>query len=71
MILDLVAAADAIRGKVNEAIDQFAARGFRSLGVAQYDDHNQWRFLGVLPLYDPPREDSKSTIATARKWAAP
>ncbi len=66
VILDLVGATDAIRGKVNETIDKFAARGFRSLGVAQYDDHNQWRFLGVLPLFDPPREDSKSTIATAR-----
>lgn len=67
VILDLVADADTIRRKVNETIDQFAARGFRSLAVAQYDDHNQWRFLGVLPLYDPPREDSKSTIATARQ----
>ena len=27
----------------------------------------QWQFLGVLPLYDPPREDSKATIATARQ----
>ncbi len=67
VILDLVADADTIRRKVNETIDQFAARGFRSLAVAQYDEHNQWRFLGVLPLYDPPREDSKSTIATARQ----
>ena len=25
----------------------------------------QWKFLGVLPLFDPPREDAKSTIATA------
>ena len=25
-----------------------------------------WQFLGVLPLFDPPREDAKATIATAR-----
>ena len=24
-----------------------------------------WQFLGVLPLFDPPREDAKATIATA------
>ena len=26
----------------------------------------RWQFLGVLPLFDPPRADAKSTIATAR-----
>ena len=26
-----------------------------------------WQFLGVLPLFDPPREDSKTTIATAQQ----
>ena len=46
VILDLVRATGAIRTQVNESIDKFAARGFRALGVAQYDDHNQWRFLG-------------------------
>ncbi len=66
VILDLLPDAEAIRGSVNYAVDQFAARGFRSLGVAQWDAHNGWRLLGVLPLFDPPREDSKSTIATAR-----
>ena len=52
---------------VEEAINDFAARGFRSLGVARTDEADQWQFLGVLPLYDPPREDSKQTIETARQ----
>ncbi|WP_419189271.1 plasma-membrane proton-efflux P-type ATPase [Stieleria marina] len=67
VILDLVANVDAIREQVQAEINGFAARGFRALGVAQYDDVNGWRFLGVLPLSDPPREDSKSTIAAARQ----
>ncbi len=67
VIIELAADAAAIRAHVNEAVDQFAARGFRSLGVAQYDDVNQWRFLGVLPLFDPPREQAKATIAAARQ----
>jgi H+-transporting ATPase len=37
------------------------------LGVARADGEGQWRFLGVLPLFDPPREQAKATIATARK----
>jgi H+-transporting ATPase len=48
-------------------VNEFAARGFRSLGVARTDAQGQWQFLGVLPLFDPPREDSKATIATARQ----
>ncbi len=55
---------------VQQAIQGFAARGFRSLGVARTDDQGQWRLLGVLPLFDPPREDSKATIATARQMGA-
>ena len=27
----------------------------------------KWQFLGVLPLFDPPRDDAKATIATARQ----
>ncbi|HZD42284.1 MAG TPA: HAD-IC family P-type ATPase, partial [Terriglobales bacterium] len=51
---------------VEKAIEAFAARGFRSLGVARTDDRGQWQFLGILPLFDPPRIDSSSTIATAK-----
>jgi H+-transporting ATPase len=64
-ILPLSANADAIRSAVETAVDEFAARGFRSLGVARVKDQGTWQFLGVLPLFDPPREDSKQTIATA------
>ncbi|HZL04328.1 MAG TPA: plasma-membrane proton-efflux P-type ATPase, partial [Coriobacteriia bacterium] len=52
-----------IKPAVEAAVNDFAARGFRSLGVAHADD--DWQFLGVLPLFDPPREDAKTTIATA------
>jgi H+-transporting ATPase len=65
VILDLAADAEIVRGQVDKTINEFASRGFRSLGVARTDKDDRWRFLGVLPLFDPPREDSKSTIATA------
>jgi H+-transporting ATPase len=50
---------------VDDAVDDFAARGFRSLGVARADGADDWHFVGVLPLFDPPREDAAATIATA------
>ena len=65
VILKLAVNAQDVKSSVDEAVNGFAARGFRSLGVARTDDQGEWRFLGVLPLYDPPREDSKETIETA------
>ncbi|MGG7567773.1 plasma-membrane proton-efflux P-type ATPase [Rhodovulum sp. DZ06] len=47
-------------------IDALAARGFRALGVAQADGDGPWRMLGVLPLFDPPRDSAAETIARAR-----
>ena len=65
VILALSANAAAVKGAVDKAVDDFAARGFRALGVARADGDGEWRLLGVLPLFDPPREDAKSTVATA------
>jgi H+-transporting ATPase len=67
VIQALAADAAGIEQDVQKAVNEFAARGFRSLGVARTDEEGRWRMLGVLPLYDPPRPDSKSTIATARQ----
>jgi H+-transporting ATPase len=67
VIQTLAVDAAQVNPAVEKAIREFAARGFRSLGVARTDAQGQWRFLGVLPLYDPPREDSKKTIETARQ----
>ena len=54
--------------KAKQAVDQMAAKGFRALGVARSkDDGTTWSFLGILPLFDPPREDSKETIREARE----
>ncbi|HTS69026.1 MAG TPA: plasma-membrane proton-efflux P-type ATPase, partial [Terriglobia bacterium] len=67
IILPLAANRSEVEAQVETAVNEFASRGFRSLAVARTDDHGQWRFLGVLPLYDPPRDDSKATIAQAKQ----
>ena len=66
-ILELAANVSQVKPSVDKAVNDFAARGFRSLGVARAYADGQWQFLGVLPLFDPPREDAKETIATAVK----
>ncbi len=65
VILALAANAGAVKPEVQKAIDDFAARGFRSLGVARAEGESPWQLVGVLPLFDPPRADAKATIATA------
>ena len=65
VIQELSANAAAVKAIVDKAVNDFAARGFRALGVARADGDGKWQLLGVLPLFDPPREDAKSTIATA------
>jgi len=53
---------------VERSVDEFAGRGYRTLGVAYADGGSDaWKFLGLLPLYDPPREDSADTIRRARE----
>ncbi len=65
VILELSANAGQVKPAVDKAVNEFAVRGFRSLGVARAEGEGPWRFLGVLPLFDPPREDAEATIATA------
>ncbi|MFA5618139.1 MAG: plasma-membrane proton-efflux P-type ATPase, partial [Syntrophorhabdaceae bacterium] len=67
VILELAVNAGKVMPSVERAVNQFAKRGFRSLGVAMSRTEDQWEFLGVLPLFDPPREDSRETIANAQQ----
>ena len=67
VILELSDNAGQVKPAVEKAVNEFAARGFRSLGVARAEGDGPWQFVGVLPLFDPPREDAKATIATACK----
>ena len=46
-------------------IQALAEKGYRTLGVARKAASGDWQFLGIIPLFDPPREDSRDTIAQA------
>ncbi|HEY5367656.1 MAG TPA: plasma-membrane proton-efflux P-type ATPase [Hanamia sp.] len=67
VILALSANLAQVKPAVDKAVNDFAAKGFRALGVARAGGDGQWQFVGVLPLFDPPRDDAKETIATAVK----
>jgi H+-transporting ATPase len=65
VILALAGNAAQVKPAVEKAVNEFAARGFRSLGVARAEGDGPWQLVGVLPLFDPPRDDAKAVIATA------
>jgi H+-transporting ATPase len=67
VILALCPADDALRANVEARIDGLALKGYRTLGVARTDENGTWRFLGLLPLSDPPREDSAPMIEAAKR----
>uniref|UniRef100_A0A1D1YU58 Plasma membrane ATPase n=1 Tax=Anthurium amnicola TaxID=1678845 RepID=A0A1D1YU58_9ARAE len=72
-ILTLCNCKEDVRKKVHLVIEKFAERGLRSLGVARQQVPEKsrespggpWQFVGLLPLFDPPRHDSAETIRRA------
>ncbi|MGZ4905459.1 MAG: plasma-membrane proton-efflux P-type ATPase [Halobacteriota archaeon] len=65
-ILALISQGKDVTSPVNSIVDEFAHKGYRALGVAKTDSEEIWHYVGVLALYDPPREDSAETIQTAQ-----
>ena len=54
--------------RAKRTVDELAAKGSRALAVARSEDGgNTWSLLGILPMFDPPRDDSKATIEKARQ----
>ncbi len=48
---------------LNERVDALAAKGYRTLAVGRTREGAPLELIGLVPLYDPPREDSKQVIA--------
>ena len=53
------------KNKINSSIDEMASKGYRTIAVA-YKDGSKWNFVGVIPMNDKPREDSKKLIDELR-----
>jgi H+-transporting ATPase len=67
VILDLCSPDDETKDKARTVVNELAAKGYRTLGVARAEEEGAWSFLGLIPLYDPPREDSAETISQAQE----
>jgi H+-transporting ATPase len=68
VIVDLAKPAPEVAERVKQTVDELASKDSRALGVARSEDGGAtWSLLGILPMFDPPRDDSKATIEKANE----
>ncbi len=68
VIIELCDAKEFDKQAAYAQVESFAQKGFRALGVAyKHKDQEVYHFVGLIPLFDPPREDSRYAIAEAGK----
>ena len=65
VIVDMCAPGAEERRAIDALVEEDAGKGYRTLGVAR-NDGQSWQYLGLLPLFDPPRDDCAETIKTIR-----
>jgi H+-transporting ATPase len=70
-ILNLTSCEPEIATLYKEKAQEFARRGFRSLGVAVKKNDEPWVLLGLLSMFDPPRDDTAQTILEASNLGVP
>jgi H+-transporting ATPase len=67
VIIEMCNLTDTEKQKAYNKVEEFAEDGFRTLGVAyKLKEENAFNFVGLIPLFDPPREDSKEAIEEAK-----
>lgn len=54
-----------IEDEITKKVEDFASRGYRSLGVARTNTNGNWVMYGLIPMFDPPREDSQESLQKA------
>ncbi|MET0483273.1 MAG: plasma-membrane proton-efflux P-type ATPase [Aestuariivirgaceae bacterium] len=64
VIFELCKLDPAAMAKARASVDDLGARGYRTLAMARTAPGTEdWSLLAILPMSDPPRDDSKATIA--------
>ena len=48
-------------------VEAFAQKGYRTLAVAVKGEHGEFVPVGILPIIDPPRDDSREVVASLKQ----
>jgi H+-transporting ATPase len=62
VLLGMAQLSDEETSEIRQTVDKLAARGYRTLAVGRRHGDAPLELLGLIPLYDPPREDSQQVI---------
>ncbi|HEB95602.1 MAG TPA: HAD family hydrolase [Sedimenticola thiotaurini] len=66
VVLELAALPEDEADRVMQQVDELAAKGYRTLAVAKRLQERT-ELIGLIPLFDPPREDSAQVIRDMRE----
>jgi H+-transporting ATPase len=67
VLLGMAQLSDEETHNINQTVNQLAARGYRTLAVGRKRGDAPLELTGLIPLYDPPRDDSKDVIADMQR----
>jgi H+-transporting ATPase len=65
-VLALTGSGSGAPAALDRAVEESARTGYRALGIARADGDGPWRYLGIVPLFDPLRPDSAEVLASLR-----
>ncbi|ACF10928.1 plasma-membrane proton-efflux P-type ATPase [Chlorobaculum parvum NCIB 8327] len=68
VVIEMAGLDDAVSRKINDSVNELASKGYRTLGVGLKEGEGAFRMIGLIPLYDPPREDSGQVIEEMYKF---
>ena len=68
VLLGMTELADDQAAYVADQVDQLARRGYRTLAVGRKVGDEPLQLIGLIPLYDPPREDSADVVQQMRDY---
>ncbi|MGD0081106.1 MAG: plasma-membrane proton-efflux P-type ATPase [Methanoregula sp.] len=66
-ISGLAVPGDEQRARLDGWVLELAEKGYRALAVGRTDPGGAWQYLGLIGLFDPPRDDSAATITEAKR----
>jgi len=68
VLLNLAELPDDQIANIRSMVDMLASKGYRTLAVGRRQGDSPLTLMGLIPLYDPPRDDSRQVIAEMRNY---
>jgi len=68
VLLEIADLSDDEARNIQTMVDLLATKGYRTLAVGRQQGDASLQLLGLIPFYDPPRDDSGQVIAEMREY---